>query len=424
MRLSTAYRHYVLISLPLILCVGALIQYVIFRETIYHTADETLEEYQMSLERFVHEKDTFMTAAQLGVKENRLNYYPDRRFYMEPILRDTIMRNPRNGKLRNYRTIDFPVIIKGEPYRAEILLRTMGTHDHLLATGLSFICVFVVLMVLVFVLWHLFSRKVFLSFALFMNELRSADINRLTPVDFSETDIDEIRELHDTYRKMMERIRRDYLKTKELSDNITHELQTPLTIMRSKIDVLIQQKGEDEETMAVLQSVQQNINRLSRFNRSMMLLSRIENHSDDHREPVDLSSLSAEKIEEYGEILEVRNIRTELVLTDRFVPLMNEPLAEILLNNLISNAIKYCSQPSGYIRIVSQSNELSIENRFTDILPQGDLFQRFVKNKRSVDANGLGLSIVKAICDRSGIGVRWETGMNFFRIILFRKSEC
>ena len=422
MRLSAICKQYTFFTLSVILLIGAGIHYWIFRETIHHTADETLSDYQGVLENYVARQDSLMPAELLGVKNNRLRYIltPDT---SGAFFRDTVIRDPRNNKNRNFRVINFPIQVKEHNYRAEISLRTLGNHDHFLATFLSFICVFGLFVLFVFLLVHFFSRKIFIPFNCFMEELRHADLKKHSHLTFSATNIDEIKELHDTYQKMMERIQADYRTMKELSDNITHELQTPLTIMRSKIDLLLQQSGQEEESVLLLQSNQANINSLSRFNRSLMLLTRIGNHPHGECERIDLGELCVLKLEDYAEILDGRGIRAEINILSGFTPFIHEPLAEVLINNLLSNAIKYNLNRDGYLRILCTEAELVVENSFNGDLPAGNLFDRFVKNKRLPDSTGLGLAIVKAICDKFQLTVSYEAEKDCFRIRILGKME-
>lgn len=426
MRVSTLFKQYVFGSLSLILLIGLGVHFWIFRQTIHHTADETLEEYEMAVKEYARKKDTLISAYELGVKEGRLNYLPPSPTKdSESFLRDTMMLDPRNGKYRKYRILNFPLDVAGKQYRTEIALRTLGNHDHFLATLFSYICVLGLLGLFVLLLFHFFSHRILSPFTGFMEELRRTDLKHPQRVTFSPTQIDEINELHESYQIMLERIHKDYQTMKELSDNISHELQTPLAIMRSKVDLLLQKNEKDESCVQLLQSVQSNINRLSRFNRSLMLLTRIVNHTDAKRVArVNLGDLCEMKLDDYAEMLEMKGIRAVLCLHAPFDPLMNEPLAEVLINNLLSNAMKYNVLSGGFIRVITEKDHFMIENPYQIPLPEGDLFERFVKNKHESDATGLGLAIVKAICEKFSLVPVWETEDSLFRIRILYKNGC
>lgn len=420
MRLSAIYKQYTFLSLILILLIGGIIHYVIFQQTIHYTANESLREYQKTLLKFVGQHDSLMTAGELGVKEGRLLFIPTQSPEDDTFFQDTLIQDSRNGKYRNFRIINFPVEAKGESYRALIFLRTMGDGDLVRATALSFICLFLLFTLFVFLISHFFTRKIWIPFSVFLEELKLVDLNRGSRLNFSPTKIDEINELDDAYSRMMNRIRNDYQNMKELSENITHELQTPLTIMRSKIDLLLQNTRNDEEMITTLQSLQASINRISRFNRSLMLLTRIDNNVYVEKEALDMGALIGQKIDDYNEILAMRAIQTNLKIHSPFLHNMNEVLAEVLINNVLSNAIKYNPVSEGFLNVEIDSNSIVLENRFEEELPAGDLFTRFNKNKRYADSNGLGLSIVKAVCEKSQLQVAIEVELPVFRLRIFK----
>lgn len=422
-QVATVFRQYIFASLSVILLIGLAVHFWIFRETINHTADETLHEYETVIKKYAFERDTLLGAYRLGVKEDRLHYMQTTvEDCRGSFMRDTMIQDSRNGKLRKFRVFNFPLTVKGTPYRAEVSLRTLGSHDHFRATLFSYICVLGLLALFVFLLVHFLTRKILNPFYAFMDEVRHTDLKHTHRIVFSPTEIEEFNELYDVYKNMFERIQKDYQTMKELSDNISHELQTPLAIMRSKTDLLLQKNQSDEESVRLLQSLQTNINRLSRFNRSLMLLTRIGNHAEGKSVAVDLTALCEMKLQDYAEMLEMRDIASEISVKEPFCQQMYEPLAEVLINNLLSNAMKYNLLTNGFIRITSYRDILIIENPFIGTLPEGDLFERFIKNKEVSDSNGLGLAIVKAICDKFGLVPLWEVDDNLFRIRIMHKK--
>lgn len=419
MRLSTISRRYTIVSLLIVFCIGGAIQFLIFRRSTYYSADESLRYYQKTILSYIQTHDTFMKATDMGLKPGQVLYIPmstahDRRYFFK----DLVLYHSRSYFENDYRVINFPVEINGTPFRVEVWFPIMGRADMLQMTILSSVCMFVLLILLLLLLFQFFSRKIWGPFYSFVNELRDADLRQPSCLSLSNTGIDELQELDDTYKRMMERISRDYHRMQELSENITHELQTPLTIMRSKCDILLQKYEKDEEAVSLLHSLQANIGRLSRFNRSLMLLARIDNDDYENTGNVDMAALVKSKLEDYAELLEAHDIRTTVEEKGVFSPSINDSLAELLINNILSNAIKYNFPENGRIRVEVTSATLSIANTFADELPEGDLFDRFRKNKRHADSNGLGLSIVKAICQRSGLKASIRTKKQCFKIII------
>ncbi|MGL5786773.1 MAG: sensor histidine kinase [Bacteroidales bacterium] len=398
---------------------GSIVQYLIFRNSIHLSADDSLDELKKTLVKYTSRNDTFMLAGDLGVKNGRLIYTPVSSINFETFYQDTVIWNRRTLKNRDFRIINFPVLIKQKPYKVSIFMRTMGHADLVTSTVFSFLCYFLLLLLYIFLISHFFTRNMWIPFRQFLHELKTTDINKKSTFTFSDSNIDELKELDKTYARMMKRIHNDYRKTKELSENLTHELQTPLTIMRAKIDLLQQRFQDDEETFNILQSLQNNINRVSYFNKSLMLLTRINNDQYAEYALIDFGTVIKERIDDYIDIIHTKNIHIIFEQYSSFIHEINPTLLELMINNIFSNAVKYNKENEGFLQITISNDKIIFENPYEGILPSGNIFDRFKRSdKKCNDSTGLGLSIVKAICDKSHLVVTVETVHQKFRLIL------
>jgi len=206
---------------------------------------------------------------------------------------------------------------------------------------------------------------------------------------------------------MTESIQRDYKSLKEFTGNAAHEMQTPLAIIRSKLDMLMQDETILQQSGQNIAEIEKAVARLSRLYQSLLLLIKVENKQFILDEVVELDKLVIEKCAEYQEMAESKNLNIHaktVPVTLRF----HQHLAEIVINNLLSNALRY-NRPGGTIDIVLSSSRLTISN--TSAIPQLDkqhIFQRFYRHERiKEDGNGLGLSIVKQICDLAGYTIEY-----------------
>ena len=420
MKLSRLYKQYSILALLVVVLVGSIFQYLIFKHSINLSADDNLDELKKTLIKFVAHNDTFMTAGELGVKNGRLKYIIVPSTDFKTYHQDTVIWNEKSKKFRDFRIINFPVRIKDQPYKVTISLRTMGDNDLITSTFFSFICIFLLLLLYILLISHFFTKKIWVPFRLFLHELKTTDISKQNTFSFSKTSIDEINELEKAYSRMMKRIQNDYRKTKELSENITHELQTPLTILRSKVDHLQQKYEHDEQTMTILQSLQNNINRVSYFNRSLMLLTRINNDQYCESSLLDFSNVIRDKTDDYIEIIQAKKIAIFINQSGSFIHKINPTLLDLMINNIITNAVKYNTSDSAYINIDISDEKIIIENPYEGSLPDGNLFERFKKDKKRKDSTGLGLSIVEAICTKFHLNIAIWAADQKFRIIISR----
>ena len=208
--------------------------------------------------------------------------------------------------------------------------------------------------------------------------------------------------------QMTGRVKKDYEALKNFTENASHEMQTPLAIINSKLDVLIQDETISEFQMQQLQGIYNALDRLSNLNQSLLLLTKIENNQFTALDNIVLDNLIKEKLTQFEELLESKKLTISTQLEKTTIQ-CNKQLADILINNLLNNAIRYNRQ-NGSIAITLSANTLQIANSsFLPALDSQKIFQRFYRHAdTNQDGNGLGLSIVKQISDRMGYAVHYE----------------
>lgn len=217
---------------------------------------------------------------------------------------------------------------------------------------------------------------------------------------------------------MAKKMRRDYVNLKEFNENASHEIQTPLAIIKSKLELLIQGEGLDEDQVGLINSVYEAATRMSRLNQGLLLISKIDNNQFHQTEKVDLKKIMERTLEHFEEIVNLKKIRIITHFNAPTCPQMNPTLAEILVSNLVSNSIRHNIE-EGEIRITMNSNGFEIANTGHTIkIPPNELFARFRKSERSSDSVGLGLAIVKKIVMLYQFDIKYEVKENIHLISL------
>ena len=226
-------------------------------------------------------------------------------------------------------------------------------------------------------------------------------------MQLQHTNTTEFAELNKTVLVMTDRAKQDYDSLKNFTDNASHEMQTPLAIINSKLDVLIQDETLNEFQMKQLQGVYDALDRLSNLNQSLLLLTKIENSRFNKKENIQLDELVNEKLYQFEELLQDK----KLVITSNVNPVSvsgNKQLLEILISNLLNNAFRYNIE-NGLVNIELTNNGLIVSN--TSFLPALDkqyVFERFYRHADTKqEGNGLGLSIVKEICSVAGYNISY-----------------
>jgi signal transduction histidine kinase len=194
-------------------------------------------------------------------------------------------------------------------------------------------------------------------------------------------------------------MRNDYLSLKEYNENAAHEIQTPLAIIRSKLEILMQRKELKKESINLIESINEATTRLFKLNQGLLLISKIDNFYFQEGKEISLKQIIGNSIIHYKEIMQLKKITVEMEANDPAIVKMNEILAEVLISNLISNAVRY-NIDRGYIKCLINNRYLTISNSGVPLKTDPELlFRRFHKTSENPQSVGLGLSIVKKIAD-------------------------
>jgi signal transduction histidine kinase len=244
---------------------------------------------------------------------------------------------------------------------------------------------------------RLLLRRIWQPFYNTLEAMRRFNLSSRQPLPAHGTGIEEFKDLDSAVAQMTGKILKDYEMLKSFADNASHEMQTPLAIINSKLDLMIQDQDLGERHLRQLQAMYDAVGRLSKLNQSLLLLTKIENNQFVHTDPVALAPLIEEKMVQFEDLVRARHLTVRTSLDDRSLKI-NDYLADILLNNLLINAIRH-NRDGGQIEISLQEDHLQISNTGPALLfDPATIFDRFTKGHHS-EGTGLGLAIVKQICD-------------------------
>jgi signal transduction histidine kinase len=255
---------------------------------------------------------------------------------------------------------------------------------------------------------YLISRKLWKPFYDSVTIAESFDIQSDIPLDLPETDIEEFNQLNEVFDTMTRKMRDDYLNLKEFSENASHEIQTPLAVIRTKTDLLMQQKNLNKESINLLKSINEATTRLYKLNQGLLLISRIENQVFHEKKKISLKQIIENSLDNYREIMQLKNIKVDVhAINDAYLE-MNEVLADVLISNLLSNAVRF-NFDGGFIKCTIDDRYFTLTNSGSPVRTNpDDLFRRFHKNSENPQSVGLGLSIVKKITDSYGMVITYK----------------
>ncbi|WP_300596346.1 HAMP domain-containing sensor histidine kinase [Niabella sp.] len=245
---------------------------------------------------------------------------------------------------------------------------------------------------------RILSRILFKPFKNTMEAIRNFNIRQKQKLQLERSSTKEFNELNCFIETMTNKAMEEYATAREFSENASHELQTPLAVLRTKTELLTQTPLNSQQA-DLIEHMQMEISKLSNITKSLVLLARMENHEFNTREKIRFCRIAKNVIETYAYWADLKNI-TVTQNTDSQVFIQIHPtLADILVANLMRNAIRY-NEENGSVHVELTTDYFRISNTGTPVtIPHKDLFRRFKKGSQKNEGVGLGLAIVKQICE-------------------------
>lgn len=265
------------------------------------------------------------------------------------------------------------------------------------------------------------SGPLFKPFRNTLNRIQNFQINEKEYLKAESTNVKEFRDLNIFVEEMTKKAVSDFNNLKEFAENASHELQTPVAIAKGKLELLTE-TNLNEQQYSYVEKLETTLNKLSRLNDSLALLTKIENHEFSTNETVNISKIVKDGIDAFQELLSLNNLKLVTDISDSVILKLHPSLAEILWSNLFRNAINHNIQ-NGKINIILNCDYLEISNTGKELNTEPFvLFERFKKGEQNSESIGLGLSIVKRIVDQNEMPISYTSEKNWHTIRISLKS--
>lgn len=410
MKLLTKSNLYYLVVIVPLLLVACVFTFFLIGTAVQENTDESLWNEKEKAEKLL---DTFSLKSKM---------------YLSFDLLSSIQIDSTSGKGFKYTDAIKMDFTGNEPVKSRILRSYYKSHgvnylitisrptieeDDLIENLLQS-----VLLIALFVLFAFFvvnwlvSKKLWKPFYNTINQLNSYDVKSHTVLDLNSTSTQEFKQLNEAVTKMTNKMCRDFVLQKEFSENAAHELQTPIAVIKARLDLLMQSPNLKENEMGQLQVIENAINKLAALNKSLLLLTRIDNNQFSETEEVEIDKVVDKMLASYEDVIFVKKITINKKAEANLKANINPTLAEILVGNLIQNAIRH-NVDGGEIVIKIKEKQFSISNTGEPLkIDANQLFERFKKNDASKESLGLGLSIVKSIIESCNLHINYSFANN------------
>lgn len=322
-----------------------------------------------------------------------------------PTFSDSTEFDRRENEQVPVRRLTATVLVGKRTYLV-VVKQAMGEFEEVAQMlSMSVIVAFLALVVFLTVLNSWVSRRLWQPFYQLTDQLRAYRLNERTPTTFDQSSIAEFDQLSVALNAMSLTLHHQYVAQKEFTDHAAHEMQTPLAVMKTQLDRLLTTEPLTEEQVHLMEQAQASIRRLTQLNKSLLLLTKIENNQFADQQRVNLSELLSHLHRNFTAYAEHRELSWAVHIDPDVVRLINPHLAEVLFSNLIKNALTHALPHTFAKMSLTKTKFVSLNVGPPLPFPAEQLFDRFVKNPARPESTGLGLALVQQIAQRYGMTV-------------------
>jgi two-component system OmpR family sensor kinase len=291
-------------------------------------------------------------------------------------------------------------------------------QDIMIGVMLQYALIFIVLSVSFLLMMQMIARKTWSPFYDTLHKLEHYNIEQDESLKFAPVKIKEFAQLNEVASKLISKDKESFVAQKHFIENASHEMQTPIAVLKGKLDLLLQEELTEKQSQLVSEMYSVT-GRLSRLDKNLLLLAKIDNKQYERKEIIDVYKFIEERMAMFADIKNDRDINLVKIGAGDCEVKANSILLESLINNLVVNAIRH-SKKDGTINVFVGNNEASVTNEaINGKLDEENLFKRFVNNQDESRGNGLGLAIAKAVCDYHGWKIKYtfNNSLHSFSVI-------
>lgn len=414
--------QYLAATFLLIIAVWAALFYTFIIEEIYDNVDDGLKNQKIQIIKDSYTDESILKVREFDFKQFRItpidatnykegNYFRNQLFYME-----------YEDDYEPYRILEtFFWDKNGKPNRLEIRTSTVEEDEFIENLLFALLMLYLIIVASIILINNLLLKKTWKPFYQILQNLSNYQSGEKTTQQVCNTPIEEFQLLSDEIDKMIKRNEQGFLQQKQFIENVAHELQTPIAVCINKIELLLSDENTTKEISEGLNVIHHTLFRLANLNKSLLMLSKIENRQFQLKEQLNFNNLCFQIIENFSHVLQYKEIQVLTNEIDVFLAEINKDLGFILLSNLVQNAVRHTPKKGKIEICISQSN-FKISNTAVNNQPldKNKIFDRFYKATSDSTSTGLGLAIIKSIIDTSAdleISYTFEKRKHVFEIV-------
>ncbi|HLZ88562.1 MAG TPA: HAMP domain-containing sensor histidine kinase, partial [Puia sp.] len=386
MKLFTKYYRINLPVMMVIFLLSAGLNYLLIDQVLVREVDISLAGAEKGIRTYYAAHHQF--PQQYPLDDSRLSYELTDKPMATSLYSPITLYSNLESKMHNFRKVVFTISDNGKIYKVSFSRPLQGIHH--LSRAIIFVSLLTVLTTLLayFITNRMLLRRLWRPFYDSLHAMRNLQLGNAGNLHFPVTSTEEFAYMNESLGMAARKAGEDYLLLKEFTENASHELQTPLSAIRSKLEILIQDEDLSSKQSEIVSSLFASLKKLSRLNQSLLLLTKISNQQFHQLEQIDLREKMEDKLVQFRELWSANRIAASWQLEEASIE-ASPDLIDILLNNILSNAGNH-NITNGLIHILLEPNKLTVSNTSpSPALDPKRVFTRFYKGELNTGNNGL-----------------------------------
>lgn len=424
MKLLNQSLLYISLAFLLIIGIWAVVFYFNLKEEIRDSIDDGLDNNKMLILQKVKVDSTLLLQTEFG--GNNFKIRPISKQHALSIndrFKDTLMYRQNENDLEPVRILHSAFEHQDNYYQIKIISSLVEEDDLVEEAFWSVVWLFIILITSIIIINNIVLRKLWKPFYKILNQLKSFRIDRnQLPISIT-TNTKEFEQLQQASNALIQHAQKAYTSQKEFTENASHELQTPIAVIVNKLELLLESEKLNEVDAQTIAEVIDIADRLKKLNNSLLLLAKIENKQFLTSQTISLNEVTTTFLSDFKDWAAFKNIEIELKKLGDFNHNMNQALAEILISNLIRNAVFHNIKDGSVDINITTERFIICNSGVSEALDPKIIFNRFVKNPSKSQSTGLGLAICKAICKLYDLELTYHFAGNKHCFTIYKKSN-
>ncbi len=351
------------------------------------------------------------------IRDVTITAVPDNHNYPKQIITDTVMLDDEGVDKHLYRCKSEIIEVNGKNYQI-FVRKNIDELVELRDDIVIFISPILIVLALFILLYSLLmSGRLLNPLSRILQAMDNYRVGQNIEFKPVKTSTEEFVRLQEQFKTMINQIEDDYINLKQYTENMSHELLTPVTIIRNKAESIIQREVVMNVVADDIKSIYQETLNLAKISNSLKLITKIENNEFIDRQCIKTEGVIQSIINKLQDHIDLKDMTVSALIDKDHTLFIDPGLFDILMNNLIRNAVRH-GKYGTVIDIKTENNMFSVGN-YSDNKPidKSKIFKRFVRSEGS-SSLGLGLNIVKQICNINNIHIEYSYNHNYHKFLL------